>query len=625
MRYCKKCGVVLKKGYSFCGKCGQKYGAQSKQRPPAKSGSSNKSSLTQPSQVNSSSERTASASSPSSGAVRTSTGSAKSPSTKAIRPESRVTTQSAKQSKSPPPETKQSKSTPPEAKKSKSPLPEMKQSKSSLPETKQSKSTLSETKKSKSPLPETKQSKSPLSETKKSKSPLPGTKKSKSTLSETKQSKSPLPETRKSYSVDSPSKEAVNTSSPRRESTSSLPEKIPQLNSSSTSLSSEEVVRSGLGLAKSPSEKVAQSSSGSIKLPSEKVGQSSLDSTKSPPEKVAQSEKKSDSLVSPMEELPSLPKESSQSAINEKAQSVEEKPKNGKMQLRIVLLGAMTFVLIALLVISYLIRPSGTEEAGTEGFPRYAETEACEYDAIAMEGEAEGSEEWEEAPEEGEASAERSEATGEWEEATEEWEEDPAIDESEVGELEKVVVEDVLGKWLWIFTDRDEGNFAYNLMTHYFGVDGTGKRSINGEHDMFSWGTIGEGILAMTWVGGYVEKWAFTVQEETLLLQSKQMAGMEFVYRQIATEGQAELFGRWGWNIDNNWYYLFEMDGYGSRTDANFQGRDEFAWFLLADGGIVLRIGEERVEFWCYEINYNMLTLASRQERGIVFHYIRLE
>ena len=296
-------------------------------------------------------------------------------------------------------------------------------------------------------------------------------------------------------------------------------------------------------------------------------------------------------------------KESPSKESSSKESPSKESPKK-KPQIRIVLVVAMACLLLVLLVISIFMRISNSNEAEGEVLSGNVDIEINE------------------------ARAEEERA----EESTEEPEESigPEELEEENGELyaevpETVVLEEVLGKWLWVLEDRNEEDFAFNLMTYYFGDDGSGERSINGQSDVFTWGVTAEGILIFIWPGNYVEKWDFTIQGDELHLESKQNAGMGFIYQRIAIEGQEELIGRWGWNTNHDWYYLFEMDGLGSRTDSNLQGRDEFVWFLLTDGGLIVRIGEESAELWDYEINDNMLTLASRQERGIVFHYIKLD
>jgi len=326
-------------------------------------------------------------------------------------------------------------------------------------------------------------------------------------------------------------------------------------------------------------------------------------STQSPVVRQPSSEQSSPEEPSPDQSSPeqsSSKQPSPENMAKSKDEVLPEKKTGGiKIQLRVILVVALVCILLVLLVISIFMQSPNLEEAEGEGLPYNVEGGVHEA-AIVEDGEVTGAE-------------------------SEEI--DVGLEEEEQGieVLDIVVIEEALGSWVWLHEDSNEGNLAFSLVTYYFNIDGSGERSINGQYDEFSWGATAEGVLVFIWDDDYFEKWDFTIREDIIILESEQNDGMEFTYRRIATEGHEELVGRWGWSANQYWYYLFEMGGHGSRTDSYFLGRDEFIWFLLADGGLILRIGEEPTEEWDYEINYEMLTLSSRQERGIEFHYIRLE
>ena len=89
-----------------------------------------------------------------------------------------------------------------------------------------------------------------------------------------------------------------------------------------------------------------------------------------------------------------------------------------------------------------------------------------------------------------------------------------------------------------------------------------------------------------------------------------------------------ELVGTWGWEGDQNWRYVFNPDGTGTRGDTSFT--EGFRWSIPGDGR--LRIDrnsaprdERRREEWNYTIANNRLTIESRQEAGLSFSYLKIE
>lgn len=83
-----------------------------------------------------------------------------------------------------------------------------------------------------------------------------------------------------------------------------------------------------------------------------------------------------------------------------------------------------------------------------------------------------------------------------------------------------------------------------------------------------------------------------------------------------------ELVGTWVWSDGDNFAYVFEADGRGSR---GFIGETyTFSWETTADGILVLRDGPFS-EHWMYMIHDDVLTISSLDTPGMVFSYIRVE
>ena len=527
MKYCKKCGAILKKGYSFCGRCGRKYIDQLKQRPPMNPGSLGEQPLT------------------------------------SLKPNQSLSSASLEPNPSSP-------------------------SASSKPEP-CSLSTSTE-------LPSSISTRE--SET--------------STIEPEEKSSLPPVEVAKPSSEITPQDNPHSAVLPIGESSSITA--TTALDESSENQSSDvqlTLLLESLPVPEPPSV-LAEPENQTSTVPLSQENQASpaqpLPASQASPPPPSPMKQTSPVQTPPGSQSSPKPPTPVKTAISKDAAPSKKKSRRKKTQLRVILVVALVCILLVLLVISILMQSASLDEAEGEVLTHNVEVETQDVGA-KEEGE-------------GMSGAEPEETDGVEPDEVDGVE--SAEQEVEVPDI-VVVLEDVFGRWLWVHEDRNEEDLAFNLITHYFAADGTGERSINGQRDEFSWGVTPEDVLVLTWTGDYIEKWDITIQRDILLLESKQNDGMKFTYQRVANEGHEELIGRWGWSTNQDWYYLFEMDGYGSRPDSYFLSRDEFIWFLLADGGLILRIGEEAAEQWDFEIDYDMLTLSSRQERGIIFHYIRLE
>ena len=88
------------------------------------------------------------------------------------------------------------------------------------------------------------------------------------------------------------------------------------------------------------------------------------------------------------------------------------------------------------------------------------------------------------------------------------------------------------------------------------------------------------------------------------------------------------LTGNWVWNDDGITPLNFNADGTGNRDWWGLP--DNFDWSVNGENldkdmtsGFVVDNGFLRGERWTFEINGNNLTISSRQEAGLVFHYTR--
>ena len=88
------------------------------------------------------------------------------------------------------------------------------------------------------------------------------------------------------------------------------------------------------------------------------------------------------------------------------------------------------------------------------------------------------------------------------------------------------------------------------------------------------------------------------------------------------------VVGTWGWDQFTDWQYVFNPDGTGHRGQGFGADFWEFTWETR---GSQLRInlignvpsGHIRNERWDFTVDGNVLTIESRQERGLTYSYIR--
>jgi len=81
------------------------------------------------------------------------------------------------------------------------------------------------------------------------------------------------------------------------------------------------------------------------------------------------------------------------------------------------------------------------------------------------------------------------------------------------------------------------------------------------------------------------------------------------------------LIGTWAWSRNTEYVYVFESNGEGTRVagpDIN-----TFIWSVTDDGGVTMDIQGALTAEWSYEIDERLLTLSSRQERGLEYVFIK--
>jgi len=71
---------------------------------------------------------------------------------------------------------------------------------------------------------------------------------------------------------------------------------------------------------------------------------------------------------------------------------------------------------------------------------------------------------------------------------------------------------------------------ASDLYLYVFNADGTGTRGLDGMLENFTWTTPGTGRLNMNVTGGINEQWNYTIEDNVLTIDSRQVPGMEFSY-----------------------------------------------------------------------------------------------
>jgi len=181
--------------------------------------------------------------------------------------------------------------------------------------------------------------------------------------------------------------------------------------------------------------------------------------------------------------------------------------------------------------------------------------------------------------------------------------------------------EGMVGTWSW-----DQFSDIY----YVFNADGTGYRDFAAGHDSFSWSTSGTrlNINRNSAPSGERrnERWTFTITGDTLNLASQDETHRVYnYYRLLPGVQDSVLVGRWNWDELDIIYYMFNADATGYRDFG--AGRDSFTW---STSGTRLNVsldnplpGGIRNERWTYTLSGDILTLASQQEAGMVFNYIR--
>ena len=301
--------------------------------------------------------------------------------------------------------------------------------------------------------------------------------------------------------------------------------------------------------------------------------------------------------------------------------SIEKGLKERKTWVPVVIVLAIFALLITVLVIAAFVLVARIRETGED---RSNVAQRIEYELVEEIEEIEEIDAIEEEEVEDSAQEESEEDIDVAEEELED--EDSAVITPGTEESELAIMEEFLGTWLWFMDEMDTEVAPVEFYHYYFDEDGTGVRGTDSFRQTFSWSVTADGILKMDVDGSFlVEEWNFTIDNYVLLITSRQVFNMEYTYVRVAIEGAEELIGRWEWDEDENWYYIFEVDGYGSRPGMAF-GRETFAWLITADGGLAISPeGDDGVEMWSYEINDEGLTLISRQVTGMEFSYIRGE
>jgi len=85
---------------------------------------------------------------------------------------------------------------------------------------------------------------------------------------------------------------------------------------------------------------------------------------------------------------------------------------------------------------------------------------------------------------------------------------------------------------------------------------------------------------------------------------------------------QAQLTGTWAWTTDNNYLYIFEENGQGSRGFAS--SMHPFLW-NIDDGRLLIDTGGAFTEIWIPCIENNTLTIENFLDANITFSYTRVE
>jgi len=185
------------------------------------------------------------------------------------------------------------------------------------------------------------------------------------------------------------------------------------------------------------------------------------------------------------------------------------------------------------------------------------------------------------------------------------------------------------GVWSW----NDDPSFLYG-----FDVGGSGIRGSGDALEEFYWSlvefldeNVGIGHLYIEPVGsGEVEWWSFSIENDNLIISSRQVQGMTFAYTRVEpveiSPGHS-LLGIWNWFYGDmllGYEYLFYGDGSGIRGPGGMLNQN-FYWLADEASGELYIVIEERVEEWSVSIEDGVLTFTSVQDPGLSLRYSRVD
>jgi len=176
----------------------------------------------------------------------------------------------------------------------------------------------------------------------------------------------------------------------------------------------------------------------------------------------------------------------------------------------------------------------------------------------------------------------------------------------------------LVGAWVW----NNDSTWAY-----VFHEDGTGTMGSPGEIFVIRWGVVGEQIL-LFFQGSLVDTMTFQITGNSLITESIHSPGIIYGYTR-AGEGDFDdldfymnpaLFGRWTWDDNTDWAYMFDPDGLGTR---GFPGTTiTFEWATL-DNELWLLLPGDLLEAWEFTITGNSMRLYSLTHDDTWFYYTR--
>ena len=191
----------------------------------------------------------------------------------------------------------------------------------------------------------------------------------------------------------------------------------------------------------------------------------------------------------------------------------------------------------------------------------------------------------------------------------------------------------LFGLWLW-----DD----HVLWQYTFNQDGTGTRGLPDDIETFVWSTPNAGHLRIEVPAVFREEWNYTVDGDSLILDSRQFAGMTHRYSREGAQAAAPsinpaLIGTWSWDDDPLWQYDFLADGTGLRGREGSPAL--FDWSTPEPGVLWIEtplpedaldhdLDEDALalirEEWNYTIDGDSLILDSRQLAGMTYSYTRV-